>query len=277
MRPTKYVDVFSAEPTKGNPVAVVLEADGLSDEQMGQFAQWTNLSETTFVLRPTDPRADYLLRIWTPGGELPFAGHPTLGSAHAWLEAGGTPKDPDSIVQQCGAGLIDVRRENDRLSFAAPPLTKSGPPDSQTLAQALRALRLTEADVLDATWLVNGPPWLGLLLTDPETVLATTPDFTALGELEIGIAGLYPTASEPALEVRAFCPILGVAEDPVTGSLNAGLAQWLIGTNRLPKQYVAAQGSALNRNGRVYVHDDGTDIWVGGHTRTLINGSVDLD
>ncbi|WP_028636843.1 PhzF family phenazine biosynthesis protein [Nocardioides sp. URHA0032] len=271
------VDVFSAQPLRGNPVAVVHDADGVTDDQMAAFARWTNLSETTFLLPPTDPAADYRLRIWTPGGELPFAGHPTLGSAHAWLEAGGVPAgdgSPDSVVQECGAGLVRIRRA-DRLSFAAPPLMRSGPVDASDLAGICRALRLPESAILETAWIDNGPGWVGVLLEDAAAVLAVEPDWTAFGDLKIGVVGPY--ADGPlAAELRAFCPGYGMPEDPVTGSLNAGVGQWLAGT-RLPSSYVASQGTALGRAGRVHVDTVDGQVWVGGDTRTTITGTVSLD
>jgi PhzF family phenazine biosynthesis protein len=269
------VDVFSAEPLLGNPVAVVHDAAGVTDEQMAAFARWTNLSETTFLLPPTDPAADYRLRIWTPGGELPFAGHPTLGSAHAWLEAGGAPAGPD-VVQECGAGLVRIRRSaadvGDRLAFAAPPLMRSGPVDPADLAHACRALRVAEADVVAAEWIDNGPGWLGVLLADAAAVLALEPDWTAFGDLKVGVVGPY-AAGPLAVELRAFCPGYGMPEDPVTGSLNAGVGQWLAGS-RLPVSYVASQGTVLGRAGRVHVDTVDGEIWVGGDTSTTVTGSV---
>ncbi|MGY2703070.1 PhzF family phenazine biosynthesis protein [Nocardioides sp. HB32] len=271
------VDVFSAQPLLGNPVAVVHDAEGVTDDQMAAFARWTNLSETTFLLPPTDPAADYRLRIWTPGGELPFAGHPTLGSAHAWLEAGGVPAgdgSPDSVVQECGAGLVRIRRA-DRLSFAAPPLMRSGPVDAADLAGICRALRLPESAILETAWIDNGPGWVGVLLEDAAAVLAVEPDWTAFGDLKIGVVGPY--ADGPlAAELRAFCPGYGMPEDPVTGSLNAGVGQWLAGT-RLPSSYVASQGTALGRAGRVHVETVDGQVWVGGDTRTTVTGAVSLD
>jgi PhzF family phenazine biosynthesis protein len=266
------VDVFSAAPLLGNPVAVVHDAAGVTDEQMAAFARWTNLSETTFLLPPTDPAADYRLRIWTPGGELPFAGHPTLGSAHAWLEAGGVPSGTD-IVQECGAGLVRIRRGS-RLSFAAPPLMRSGPVDAADLARACRALRIAESEVVASEWIDNGPGWLGLLLADAAAVLALDPDWAAFGDLKLGVVGPY--ADGPfAAELRALCPGYGMPEDPVTGSLNAGVGQWLAGT-RLPASYVASQGTVLGRAGRVHVVREGQEVWVGGDTRTTVAGTVDL-
>lgn len=274
MRAFRQVDVFSDQSLLGNPVAVVHDADGLTEEEMARFARWTNLSETTFLLTPTSDAADYRLRIWTPGGELPFAGHPTLGSAHAWLEAGGVPRSDDEVVQECGAGLVQVRRGL-RLAFAAPPLLRSGPVDVDDLTRIAAALQIDEHDIVDAAWIDNGPGWVGVLLSDAAAVLACTPDPGAFGSLDIGVVGLYPAGSEVAVEVRAFCPGLGVVEDPVTGSLNAGLAQWLAG-NRLPTSYVASQGTVLGRQGRVHVSVEGDGVWIGGDTRTSISGTVDI-
>ncbi|WP_244928709.1 PhzF family phenazine biosynthesis protein [Nocardioides sp. W7] len=269
----RQVDVFSAAPLLGNPVAVVHDADGLDDETMARFARWTNLSETTFLLTPSTPRADYRLRIWTPGGELPFAGHPTLGSAHAWLEAGGVPAGAD-VVQECGAGLVRLRRDDaGRLSFQAPPLIRSGPVSSDDVAGICRALRIEESAIVESTWIDNGPGWVGVLLADGESVLALEPDFAAFGDLKIGVVGPYDDGPR-AVEVRAFCPGYGMPEDPVTGSLNAGIGQWLAG-GRLPASYVASQGTALGRAGQVHVRREGQDVWVGGDTRTTIVGSVD--
>jgi PhzF family phenazine biosynthesis protein len=273
VRAFRQVDVFSSEPLLGNPVAVVHDASGLTEEEMAAFARWTNLSETTFLLPPTDPGADYRLRIWTPGRELPFAGHPTLGSAHAWLEAGGTPRSADRVVQECGAGLVAVRR-GERLAFEAPPLTRSGPVAADDLGRVAAALGLGEDDVVDAAWLDNGPGWVGVLLADAAAVLACRPDPGAFGDLRIGVVGIYPEG-DAAVEVRAFCPGLGVFEDPVTGSLNAGLAQWLAG-DRLPTAYVASQGTAIGRRGRVHVSVEDGVVWVGGDTLTTVTGSVAL-
>jgi PhzF family phenazine biosynthesis protein len=264
------VDVFSSQPLLGNPVAVVHDADEVTDDQMAAFARWTNLSETTFLLTPTQAGADYRLRIWTPGGELPFAGHPTLGSAHAWLEAGGVAAG-DDVVQECGAGLVTIRR-TDVLAFAAPPLMRSGPVDADDVAGICRALRIPESAIVETTWIDNGPGWVGVLLEDAAAVLAIEPDWAAFGELKIGVVGPY--ADGPlAVEVRAFCPGYGMPEDPVTGSLNAGIGQWLAG-GRLPTSYVASQGTALGRAGRVRVGLEGDTVWVGGDTRTTVSGSV---
>ena len=268
----RQVDVFSSAPLLGNPVAVVHDAEGVTDEEMARFARWTNLSETTYLLPPTDPAADYRLRIWTPGGELPFAGHPTLGSAHAWLEAGGLPAG-DDVVQECGAGLVRVRR-TERLAFAAPPLIRSGPVDAADVTAACRALSVTEGDVVSTEWIDNGPGWMGVLLADAAAVLALEPDWAAFGDLNIGVVGPY--ADGPfAAELRAFCPGYGMPEDPVTGSLNAGVGQWLAGT-RLPTSYVASQGTALGRAGRVHVEMVDGQIWVGGDALTTITGQVRL-
>lgn len=280
MRAFRQVDVFSPLPLLGNPVAVVHDADGLTDEQMAAFARWTNLSETTFLMAPTTPGADYRLRIWTPGGELPFAGHPTLGSAHAWLEAGGEPAVADTVVQECGAGLVPVRR-GERLAFAAPPLLRSGPVEDADLARIAAALAIGVDEVVDAAWIDNGPGWVGVLLRDADAVLAVRPDLALFGDLDVGVVGLYPQAAGDGAvaEVRAFCPGLGVVEDPVTGSLNAGIAQWLAGS-RLPTSYVASQGTVMGRRGRVHVDvlGDGPscEVWVGGDTLTTVVGTVAL-
>ncbi|AUN42824.1 PhzF family phenazine biosynthesis protein [Tsukamurella tyrosinosolvens] len=271
----RQVDVFSSAPLLGNPVAVVHAADDLTDEQMAAFARWTNLSETTFLLRPTDPAADYRLRIFTPGGELPFAGHPTLGSAHAWLEDGGVPASAGTVVQECGAGLVRLRR-GAALAFAAPPLVRSGPADAAVVDRIAAGLRVPAAEILAAEWVDNGPGWVAARLRDADAVLALRPDFAAMGELNVGVVGAYPAGGDADVEIRAFCPSLAVPEDPVTGSLNAGIAQWLIGTGELPDRYTASQGTALGRRGRVHVERDGDAIWIGGATSTTIRGEVSV-
>jgi PhzF family phenazine biosynthesis protein len=272
-RPLRQVDVFTTEPYRGNPVAVVLDADGLTTEAMQRVAHWTNLSETTFVLRPTADSADYRVRIFTPVAELPFAGHPTLGTCHAWLAEGNTASDV--VVQECGAGLVRVRRGAQRLSFAAPPLVRSGPVDDATLDRVVTQLGIARADVVDAQWVDNGPGWVAVLLADAAAVLALRPGAV---DLDIGVVGPHPAGSPLAFEVRAFFPKDGsTVEDPVTGSLNASLAQWLLGSGRAEAPYVAAQGTALGRAGRVHVErdDDGT-IWVGGGTVTCVRGDIVL-
>ena len=264
-------------------MAVVHDGSGLSDEQMQAFARWTNLSETTFMLPPADVQADYRLRIFTPGGELQFAGHPTLGSCHAWLEAGGQPQSPDLVVQQCGVGLVQIRRSTDALAFAAPPLRRS-PVEAGLQAGIAMALGLRAAQVLASELLDNGTTWLGLLLDTPQTVLQLQPDFAALRRLghKVGIAARHPARgaaaqATPDMEVRAFAPHLGVNEDPVTGSLNASLAQWLMADGHAPDTYMAAQGACLQRAGRVYLQRDGTgQVWVGGQSVTCIQGHVAL-
>ncbi|ROP45258.1 MULTISPECIES: PhzF family phenazine biosynthesis protein [unclassified Rathayibacter] len=270
------VDVFGAEPFLGNPVAVVVDGDGVSDASMAVFARWTNLSETTFLLPPTSPEADYRLRIFTPRRELPFAGHPTLGSAHAWLAAGGVPRESGVLVQECAAGLVRLRVTAGAIAFAAPPRQRTGPVDEPTLARAAAALGLAREEILGHEWADNGPGWLALRLESAERVLAIRPDSARLGGLAVGVVGPHPAGAECAFEVRAFIPDAGVAEDPVTGSLNAGIAQWLIGAGLAPERYVAAQGTAMGRAGRVLVERVGDDVWIGGATATLIEGSVRL-
>lgn len=272
----KQVDVFGSEPYLGNPLAVVLEAEGLTDAEMESFARWTNLSETTFVLPPTVDGADYRVRIFTPGGELPFAGHPTLGTCHAWLETGAKRRYPDVVVQECGIGLVTLHANAGIAAFAAPPLQRSGPLEEEILDQARRALHLEPGQVLASNWIDNGPGWLGLLLPDAATVLGLNPDPAVMGNLRVGVIGAQPADAETDFEVRAFVPGLGVAEDPVTGSLNAGLAQWLIGANLAPDRYVVTQGTAVQRSGRVRVFTRDGKIWVGGSTVTCIDGTVTL-
>ncbi len=268
------IDVFTETPYAGNPVAVVLDGSGLTTEQMQRFANWTNLSETTFVLPPLDERADYCVRIFTPVAELPFAGHPTLGTCHAWLEAGGAPAG-DAIVQECGAGLVTVRRTDAGLAFAAPPLVRSGPVEEKLIGEIAGVLGISRAEILDAQWADNGPGWVAVLLEDADAVLALRPSY---GELDIGVAGPHPAGAPEAIEVRAFFPKAGaLVEDPVTGSLNASLAEWLLRTGRVSAPYAARQGTALGRAGRVHVSQDADGgIWVGGGTVTCVAGEVEL-
>jgi PhzF family phenazine biosynthesis protein len=274
-RPFAQVDVFITEPGLGNPVAVVLDGAGLSTEAMQRFARWTNLSETTFVIPPTTDQADYRVRIFHPEAELPFAGHPTLGTCHAWLEAGGTPRDPARIVQECAAGLVAVRRDGDVLAFAAPPLLRSGPVGEADVQAIADGLAIPRDAILDAAWADNGPGWAAVLLGSAEAVLAIRP---GLVPFDIGIVGPYPEGSPAALELRAMWPQHGsTVEDPVTGSLNASVAQWLLGTGRIRAPYTASQGLAIGRAGRVLVTQDpdGT-VWTGGRSATLVRGTVDL-
>ena len=313
-RPYKQVDVFTATPYFGNPLAVVLDGNGLADDAMQRFARWTNLSETTFVLTPTQPTADYRVRIFTPGGELPFAGHPTLGTCHAWLEAGGRPKREDLIVQECAKGLINIKRAINSdggctaLAFAAPSLLRSAP-SPVVLAQVASALGLKAAQITAAQLLDNGPVWLGLLLDSPEIVLQLQPAHQELAKLNIkvGVAGIYAAqdltgsstliaranreakaftqgsaelsseAPGPDLEVRAFAASIGINEDPVTGSLNASLAQWLMADGLMPEHYTASQGVCMGRAGHVDLHQDAQgQVWVGGQSVMCISGEVTL-
>jgi PhzF family phenazine biosynthesis protein len=267
------VDVFTETPYAGNPVAVVLDGSGLDTEEMQRFANWTNLSETTFVLPPESEQADYRVRIFTPVAELPFAGHPTLGTCHAWLT--GREHDGDRIVQECAAGLVTVRRTDGRLAFAAPPLIRSGEVDEKLIGEIAGVLGISRAEILDAQWADNGPGWVAVLLEDADAVLAVRPRYA---ELDIGVVGPHAAGADAAIEVRAFFPKSGtLVEDPVTGSLNASLADWLLRTGRVTAPYVARQGTALGRAGRVHVTQDadGT-IWVGGGTVTCIAGEVEL-
>ena len=337
MRTFTQVDVFTATPLLGNPVAVVLDAEGMSDAEMAQFANWTNLSETTFVLPPTDPAADYRVRIFTPDVELPFAGHPTIGTCHAWLEAGGVPKTEGTIMQECGVGLVTLRHAEGRLAFAAPPLIKGGPVDEELLAPVCAVLDIDRSEIVDAQWADNGPGWIAVMLESAEAVLALRPNFGAVDSYDIGVVGSYPLgvvgkigavgmsggspddggerssrsdhvdglgssggspddggerssrsdhvgnvgmsggSPDSNIEVRAFFRSSGqAAEDPVTGSLNAALAQWLLGNGTLSAPYVAAQGTALGRAGRVYVDEADGEIWVGGDAVSVVSGTVAL-
>ena len=303
-RAFQQVDVFTATPYLGNPLAVVLDGAGLSDEQMQSFARWTHLSETSFVLPPTLPEADYRVRIFTPGGELPFAGHPTLGTCYAWLAAGGRPQVSEVIVQECQVGLVRIRRQGARLAFAAPPLKRSAAP-AELLTQVLAALGLQTHHVKATQRLDNGPVFLGLLLDSMDTVLGLTPDHAALKKLgqKVGVAAMdaphhmpvlitrssqearvfsghendQPIHPAPDLEVRAFVAPSGIDEDPVTGSLNASLAQWLIADGLMPERYIAAQGTCLERAGRVHIERDvDGQVWVGGAVVSCIEGQVTL-
>ncbi len=285
-RPFRMIDVFpSRAPVSGNPLAVVLDAEGLTTEQMAAFSAWTNLSECTFVLPPTDPDADYRVRIFSLTTELPFAGHPTLGTARAWLDAGGVPRVAGRVVQECGAGLVPVRIVDEAdgaestLAFAAPPLLRSGPVDQVDLDVALSVLGITPADVVDSAWIDNGPGWLGVLLADADVVLALEPDLGARdGQWSIGVVGQYPGGADAALEVRAFFNDSGgpLREDPVTGSLNASIAQWLTASGRVAVPYVARQGAKVGRDGRVLVTHAEGKLWIGGRAVVTVTGAVDL-
>ena len=274
-RPYSEVDVFTTVPYQGNPVAVVLDGSDLSTEDMQRFARWTDLSETTFLLAPTDPRADYRVRIFTPTRELPFAGHPTLGSCHAWLEGRATSRPNGTVVQECAAGLIPVRPTADGLAFAAPRLIREGSVDEEVLVKIARALKIDRDEIIDTTWADNGPGWVAVLLQDAAAVLALRPGAI---DLSVGVVGAYPPDAPQAFEVRAFFPKEGATvEDPVTGSLNAALAPWLLRTGRAQTPYVVSQGTALGRCGRVHItqDQDGT-LWVGGGMVTCVRGEVRL-
>jgi PhzF family phenazine biosynthesis protein len=270
------VDVFGSGACSGNPVAVVLDTEGLSEDEMQRFARWTNLAETTFVLPPTRPEADYRVRIFTPVLELPFAGHPTLGTCQAWLQGGGEPRDAGELIQECDAGLVRIRREGEgRLAFAAPPLVRSGPASGADVTKVAAALRVDPGEMLAVEWVDNGPGWICALFESAERVLELRPG--AL-DFDLGAVGFHPPGSEAAIELRAWAPVNGLAaEDPVTGSLNASVAQWLLGNGRLTAPFVATQGSAIDRAGRIEISQDadGT-IWVGGRAETVVAGSVEL-
>jgi PhzF family phenazine biosynthesis protein len=274
-RPFQTVDVFHSEPLSGNPLAVVFDAEGLTSERMQEITRWFNLSETAFLLPPTSRDADYRVRIFTLQRELPFAGHPTLGTCHAWLAAGGKPRDSSGIVQECGAGLIPLRRDGDRLAFSAPPLIRSGPVEDDKLDEVCRVLRIERSSVIDSQWVDNGPGWVAVQLESAEAVLAIEPTATHPRRIDIGVVGFHARGGAVAYEVRAiFADHRGMLlEDPVTGSLNASVAQWLIATGRVHPPYTAAQGTRLGRSGRISIDRDAEGkIWVGGRTTTLVSG-----
>ena len=271
----QQVDVFTGKRLKGNPLAVVIGADGLSDDAMASLANWTNLSETTFLLKPTTADADYRLRIFTPSGELPFAGHPTLGSCHVWLSLGNTARQTH-VVQECGAGLVKIRRDGNRLAFAAPPLRRTGDVESDILDQIARGLQIRRDAIKASQWIDNGPGWVAVMLASRPEILGLRPDYPALGTLKLGVVAPWDPSRDGgdiSFEVRAFVSDRAT-EDPVTGSLNAGLAQWLMSAGLAPAAYVASQGTVLGREGRIHVERDGDDIWIGGETLTCIKGKL---
>jgi len=273
----KLVDVFGREDFSGNPLAVIAEAEDLDTDAMQSITRWLNLSETCFLLPPTMAGADYRVRIFTLQRELPFAGHPTLGTCHAWLEAGGRPADPKRIVQECGVGLVPLRRNGDSLAFAAPPLVRSGPVDEADLVDAAEVLRIPREAIVDAEWIDNGPGWLGIMLDSAEAVLALDPVGSHRRRVDIGVIGPHQEGAEIAFEIRVFFSnhLGAIIEDPVTGSLNASAAQWLFASGRAKDAYVAAQGTAIGRTGRIFVdRDEGGEIWIGGKTRTLFEGTA---
>ena len=277
-RDFQMIDVFGSSALMGNPLAVVHDARGLTTEEMQAITRWMNLSETTFLLPPTTNEADYRVRIFTLTGELPFAGHPTLGSCHAWLSTGGSPTS-DVIIQECGIGLVQLRR-GERLSFAAPPLLRSGPVDDSYLAEVTSILGISPDEIVAAEWVDNGPGWVGVLLEDHERVLSLKPDISRYdgdGQIDIGVVGPHPANADIDFEVRAFFSNDQgqLIEDPVTGSLNASLAQWLIGSGRALASYVASQGTAIGRAGRIYLTQNDAQTWVGGSTVTVVTGEID--
>ena len=270
----QLVDVFGSGPFSGNPLAVVADAGDLDTGTMQAITRWLNLSETTFLLPPTDPEADYRVRIFTLERELPFAGHPTLGSCHAWLTGGGMPKRSDRVVQECPAGLIPLRRNAAGLAFAAPPLLRDGPVDEARIAELAEVLRLDRSEIVEARWADNGPGWIALLLKSAEAVLAVEPARHHSTRIDVGLIGPWPEGSEVAFELRVLFSDHhgGLLEDPVTGSFNASAAQWLLGSGRAQSPYVAAQGTRLGRRGRIRVDQEGETIWIGGRAETFFSG-----
>jgi PhzF family phenazine biosynthesis protein len=273
-RPFQLVDVFNTEAFTGNPLAVVFDADDLTTSAMQTITRWLNLSETAFLLRPSSPKADYRVRIFTIDREMPFAGHPTLGSCHAWLSNGGQPADGSEIVQECGAGLVSIRRSAELLSFAAPPLIRGGSVDESTLAEIAAFLRIRRSQIVDAQWADNGPGWIVVLLASAGEVLALEPARDYPKRIDLGVVGPHPAGHPAAFELRAFFTdhLGSVREDPVTGSLNASTAEWLLSSGRASAPYIAAQGTRLGRSGRIHIQLDGRGVWVGGRTTTLFSG-----
>ena len=274
-RPFAVVDVFSSTPYLGNPVAVVLDAEGLDDDAMQRIARWTNLSETTFVFPPTGAEADYRVRIYTPEAELPFAGHPTLGAARAWLDNGGVPGSPVGVVQECQAGLVQVRAEDGLLFFAAPPTVRSGDLDESYLETTSAALGLSRDQIVSHQWIDNGPGWAVIQVATAAEVLALEPDLSRIPEAMVGVLGAHPAGSPYRYELRTFAPLAGVPEDPACGSMNAAVAQWLVRTGEVTSPYRVSQGGRLHRAGDITISPDpdGT-IWVGGRAVTLQSGTV---
>ncbi|MBL6914098.1 MAG: PhzF family phenazine biosynthesis protein [Planctomycetes bacterium] len=270
------IDVFSMTPLLGNALAVVHSADSLSTSQMEHFARWTQLSETTFLLAPETPEADYKVRIFTPEGELPFAGHPTLGSAHAWLNAGGSPADPQRIIQECGVGLIPIRKDAEMLAFRAPDLLKTGPVDEETLQVICHGLGIERSEILLHQWVDNGPGWAVVTLDSAERVLSINPNFSLLTSVNFGIIGPHDSHQDADYEVRAFVNSLDIPEDPVTGSLAAGIAQWFSREGLAEKSYTIAQGQKLQRQGRIHISEENGEIWVGGVSTRCISGTLHL-
>ncbi len=276
-RAFQLVDVFHDQPYSGNPLAVVFDATDLDTDQMQTITRWLNLSETTFLLPPTTEQADYRVRIFTLDREMPFAGHPTIGTCHAWLAAGNTPRNPQQIIQECGAGLVPIRRVDDRLAFAAPALLRGGAVDEATAHEVAQFLRIDRAEIIDIQWADNGPGWIAVLLASAEAVLALEPHGEHHRRLDLGVVGPYAPGHSTAVEVRAFFsdPNGRVLEDPVTGSLNASVAQWLLASGRIKAPYVAAQGTRLGRRGRVYISQDShSAVWVAGSATSLFAGTV---
>ncbi len=271
----EQVNVFSDKKLQGNPLGVVVGADNLTEQQMAQFAKWTNLSETTFLLEPLHPDADYRVRIFTPAGELPFAGHPTLGSCYVWQKTN-SQKDKATIIQECEAGLITIKQLNGRLAFMAPPLARTGDVADDIMATILKGLGITADDVELCQWIDNGPGWLGILLKSVDKLLEIQPDYAPLKNYEIGLCAIYPEGNQVSLEVRGLCGSI-YAEDPVTGSLNAAFAQWLIPHGKLPANYTARQGRCVERDGWIYITSDEDGIWVSGDVVECISGMVEFD
>ena len=265
------IDVFATGAFTGNPLAVICGADGLSGEQMQQIASWTNFSETTFLIEPTNPEADYRVRIFTPAEEYAFAGHPTLGTARAWLELGNRPRNQGRVIQECGVGNVEVRIEGDSLAFATPPLRRDDQLSLEEKDEVCETFGVEKQLLVSAAFGDNGPGWKLALLDGLEALRAL--EKPADCGLKVAFAALTG-GKDPAYELRAFTPTF---EDPVTGSANGAMAQWLRGRGDVPERYTVSQGTALGRDGRVEITDDGSDIWVGGRAQVRVRGTLDVD
>jgi PhzF family phenazine biosynthesis protein len=275
----QFVDVFPEKPYSGNPLPVILDAEGLSTDQMQNITRWMNHSETTFLLPPSDAQADYRVRIFTLDREMPFAGHPTLGSCHAWLSAGGLPRRKSQIIQECGVGLVTIRESGGQLAFSAPELIRDGPVDDDKLDELASVLRIRRDQIVAAKWADNGPGWVAILMESAQAVLDVDPMRNYASQLDIGLVGPYPKGEQAAFELRALSTDhLGtIREDPVTGSLNASVAQWLFASKRASGSYTASQGVCVGHAGRIeIVQDDDKTVWVGGKTSTLVEGEINI-
>lgn len=272
-------DVFSSIPTRGNALAVVVDGDGISDEQMSAFARWTNLAETTFLQAPTDASADYKVRILTPTREMPFAGHPTLGSCAAWLQSGGVPKQPGMVRQECGVGIVEIDISGEVPAFIAPPTKIEAMPEVD-FEKICNELKLDRSTIVRSARLDNGPVWQAFELSSAQAVLDADSSLIRWPEVRaVGLIGPHLPGSECDFEVRMLAPSSGMSEDPITGSLNSALAHWRLSLGLLESSIVVAQGTRIDRAGRVYIDPDAAvpgRVRIGGYSHILVEGTVQL-